>query len=244
MEQIIAKEKKAEEEKIRAFGELSLSSEEKRLFETAQELIFFKADRKDILFKSYFQMRPLIFEIAKRLGISVRQARFLLPSEVESALLHNKTDKKLLDERYSFSVAVSENDSTRVYVGEKAKRFLETEVEKEEKLQETNELKGSCASPGYAKGIAKLILSPKDLPKMNQGDILISPATNPDIVPAMKKAAAIVTNTGGLTCHAAIVSRELGIPCVVGTKHATDILKDGDMIEVDATAGIVRRMKN
>ena len=80
-----------------------------------------------------------------------------------------------------------------------------------------------------------------DIPKMKQGDILVSPATNPNLVPAMKKAAAIVTDFGGLTCHAAIVSRELGIPCVVGTKIATKVLRDGDRVAVNATLGEVTK---
>ena len=78
--------------------------------------------------------------------------------------------------------------------------------------------------------------------KMQQGDILVSIATTPAIVPAMKKAAAIVTDEGGLTCHAAIVSRELGVPCVIGTKIGTKIFKDGDMIEVDADEGTVKKV--
>ena len=77
---------------------------------------------------------------------------------------------------------------------------------------------------------------------MNKGDILVSIASDPDIVPAMKKAAAIVTEQGGVTSHAAIVSRELGIPCVIGTKIATKVLKDGDIVEVDATKGTVRKL--
>ena len=74
---------------------------------------------------------------------------------------------------------------------------------------------------------------------MKAGDILISVATTPDLIPAIKKASAIVTDVGGITCHAAIISRELGIPCVVGTKISTKILKDGMIIDVDATHGKV-----
>ena len=79
--------------------------------------------------------------------------------------------------------------------------------------------------------------------KMQQGDILVSTATTPSIVPAMKKASAIVTDEGSLTCHAAIVSRELEITCVIGTKNASKILKDGMRVEVDADKGIVRILK-
>ena len=75
---------------------------------------------------------------------------------------------------------------------------------------------------------------------MNDGDILVSHATDPRYVSIMKKAAAIVADVGGITCHAAIVSRELNIPCVIGTKIATRVLKDGDKVEVDATNGIVK----
>ncbi len=79
--------------------------------------------------------------------------------------------------------------------------------------------------------------------KMNKGDILVSIATNPDIVPAMKKAAAIITEQGGITSHAAIVSREFNTPCIIGTKIATKVLHDGDLVEVDADKGIVKIIK-
>ena len=78
---------------------------------------------------------------------------------------------------------------------------------------------------------------------MKKGDILVAPMTSPDFITAMRKASAVVTNEGGMTCHAAIVSRELKIPCIVATRIATKVLKDGDIIEVDATKGIVRKIK-
>ena len=72
------------------------------------------------------------------------------------------------------------------------------------------------------------------------GDILVTGMTRPEFVPLMKKASAIITDEGGLTCHAAIISRELNIPCIIGTKIATQVLQDGDMVEVDADKGIIR----
>jgi len=78
--------------------------------------------------------------------------------------------------------------------------------------------------------------------KMRQGDVLVSGSTNPDLLPAMKKAAAFVTDIGGITSHAAIVARELRIPCVVGAKIATKVLKDGDKVNVDANHGIVKKI--
>jgi len=100
-------------------------------------------------------------------------------------------------------------------------------------------LKGLGASPGTAWGPVRLIYSPKEIHKVKQGDVLVTEMTSPDFVPAMKRAAAIVTNSGGQTCHAAIVSRELGIPCIVGTRTATIDLKEDQIITVNATQGVV-----
>ena len=102
------------------------------------------------------------------------------------------------------------------------------------------EIKGRTAQPGKATGVVKIIRIKADTSKISPGDILVTEMTNPDYVPYMKIAGAIVTDEGGATCHAAIASRELKIPCIVGTRIATRMLKDGDMVEVDADRGIVR----
>ncbi|APU71753.1 phosphoenolpyruvate synthase [Companilactobacillus crustorum] len=104
-------------------------------------------------------------------------------------------------------------------------------------------VRGLPASPGLASGVVHVIDDPKDINEFKEGEILVTLMTSPDWVPAMKKAAAIVTNSGGMTCHAAIVSREMQIPCIVGTKSqnvaATEVLKTGDVVTVDAKNGIV-----
>ncbi len=100
-------------------------------------------------------------------------------------------------------------------------------------------IKGRPAQMGMATGPVKIIRVKTDTSKIVSGDILVTEMTNPDYVPFMKIAAAIITDEGGATCHAAIASRELKIPCVVGTKIATKILKDGDVVEVDAERGII-----
>ena len=100
-------------------------------------------------------------------------------------------------------------------------------------------LKGETASSGVYAGPVKIVRNPSELNKVQKGDVLVTAMTTPDMVPAMQRAGAIVTNEGGMTCHAAIVSREMGTPCIVGTQHATDLLKDGEVITVHATRGIV-----
>ena len=100
-------------------------------------------------------------------------------------------------------------------------------------------LTGSAASPGIGTGPVKMVKSPKDIGKIGRGDVLVAEMTSPDFVPAMKKASAIVTDKGGQTSHAAIVSRELGIPCVVGTKQATTKLRNEMVVTVDGARGLV-----
>jgi len=100
-------------------------------------------------------------------------------------------------------------------------------------------LSGLGAAPGIATGIVRIINSGRDLDKVSQGDIMVTKMTMPDMVPGMKRAGAIVTDEGGMACHAAIVSRELGCPAVVGTKKATSVLKDGMEITVDGGKGLV-----
>ncbi|MCD6358463.1 MAG: phosphoenolpyruvate synthase, partial [Dehalococcoidia bacterium] len=100
-------------------------------------------------------------------------------------------------------------------------------------------LSGLAASPGMVSGLAKIVHDPSKVDIVKEGDILVAEATTPDFVPAMKRAAAIITDYGGRTCHAAIVSRELGVPCVVGTQTATQELAEGRLITVNGSRGEV-----
>lgn len=100
-------------------------------------------------------------------------------------------------------------------------------------------LSGLGASPGVASGTVRVLDSPKEGAKLREGEILVTSRTAPDWVPLMRRAAAIVTDSGGMTSHAAIVSRELGIPCIVGTREATRVLQDGMAVTVDAREGTV-----
>ena len=104
-------------------------------------------------------------------------------------------------------------------------------------------IRGYAAHLGKVEGRVKVIHSLKDFDKFTRGDILVASMTRPEFMPLIKNAAAIVTDEGGITCHAAIVSREFKKPCIIGTKNATRILKDGDLVEVDADKGVVRIIK-
>lgn len=103
-----------------------------------------------------------------------------------------------------------------------------------------SEIKGQIAYKGFVKGKVRLILRRDEINSIKDGEVLVSTMTIPDFLPAMKKASAFVTDEGGITCHAAIIAREMKKPCVIGTKFATKILKDGMFVEVDANKGVVR----
>lgn len=104
-------------------------------------------------------------------------------------------------------------------------------------------LKGQPAFSGKIKGRVRKILKVSDVPLLKKNEVLVSYMTIPDFLPAMKKASAFITDEGGMLCHAAIVAREMKKPCIIGTKFSTQVLKDGDMVEVDAVKGIVKILR-
>ena len=103
-------------------------------------------------------------------------------------------------------------------------------------------IKGTVACLGHARGRVRIVITQADQKKMKKGEIIVSTMTTPQLMSAIKLAAAIITDEGGLTANAAIVSRELNIPCIVGTKIATQVLTDGDLVEVDANQGWIRKI--
>jgi len=113
----------------------------------------------------------------------------------------------------------------------------------DETAKNVKEFKGQIAERGKITGRVRIVKNKFQMQKVRVGEILVSPMTTPDFLPAMNRAAAFVTNEGGVICHAAIVARELKKPCIIGTKIATKVLKDGDIVEVDAERGIVKILK-
>lgn len=103
-------------------------------------------------------------------------------------------------------------------------------------------LKGNVAYKGKIRGRVKLIINTEDISRIEKGDILVAKMTRPEMIVGLEKASAFVTDQGGMLSHAAIVSREMKKPCIVGTKFATEILKEGELVEVDANTGTIRRL--
>ncbi|GEM_PF-6079371 len=116
------------------------------------------------------------------------------------------------------------------------------ELAKIKAKEDLKEVSGSVANKGNATGRVTIVISSADFSKVQKGDVVVASMTRPEFAPIFPLCAAIVTNEGGVTCHAAIISRELKIPCVIGTRIATQVFKDGDVVEVDADKGVVRKL--
>ncbi len=225
--------------------ELKIDKYHQKLFEALRWNSFIIDYKKKVFTISHFLINlSLMKEIAKRLKIEQKYAHCLLEDEMKKTLLENKlVPLEILKERFKRSVAFVKEGKIKLMVGREADDFLKRQGVKEEKKLGVKKLKGQIASSGRVEGIAKIIPGPRDFKKMKQGNILVAHMTTPEFAPIFKKAKAIVTDEGGITCHAAIISRELNIPCIIGTKIATVVLHDGDLVEVNADKGIVKIVK-
>ncbi|HIH43249.1 TPA: hypothetical protein HA246_06410 [Candidatus Woesearchaeota archaeon] len=209
-----------------------------------EEYAFLHELRKETQMKTSFSLYLIFEEISKRFGISVNGLEVYSPDEL---ILLLEKDRKISDEeiarRLQCSTLFINNNKVLFKLGEDAIKLKTFEQSKESDV--LRDFSGLPASLGKAVGKVKIALSAADaLKKIKKGDILVTGMTMPDFVPVMKKAAAIITNEGGATCHAAIISREFNIPCIVGTKIATKVLKDGMLVEVNANHGVVKIVKN
>lgn len=189
-------------------------------------------------------------EVARRSKMDKADVKFLWDEEVENLLIKGKRfGAAYINKKRKFCGAVSISQAINLknyYLGKEARR-LEKIVydgsQQEKIISSNNILKGIVASTGKAIGKVRIVLTYKDVDKVKRGDILVAYTTSPKFMPAIIRCGAIVTNDGGLTSHAAIIARELKKPCVIGTKIATKVLHDGDLVEVDANSGTVKIIK-
>ncbi len=233
--------KKLKADQIKLTRQLKFIAKEKILFEAARQFSCLKIYRVGI--RHYFSyISDIIFsELSTRLKLPPKFLCYCTREEILKILSGKKVNKKTILGRTKYVVEVITPKSRKFYTIKTAKKVLRRLVLPEE-VSDASELHGQAAFLGKAIGKAKLVFTAKDLNKVQHGDILVALSTNPDFLPAMYRANAFVTDQGGITSHAAIVAREMKKPCIIGTKFATKVLKDGDMVEVDANKGIVRKI--
>lgn len=227
----------------KALKELRLSEDLLNLIRTLQGYVFLRTYRTDMLRKAFYHIQPLIEEIGRRAKMSRGEVAYLAQEELEDFLLKGiLPDRQEVKERIKHFLLLKKPGVYEIASNKrKINAIIKKELAKEEKKVKT--LKGNVAQKGKVRGVVKVIRTKKDWKKIKKGNILVTHMTTPEMMMVIKKSAAIVTDEGGVTCHAAIVSRELGIPCVIATEVATKVLKDGDLVEVDAEKGIVRILK-
>ncbi|MFA6272383.1 MAG: PEP-utilizing enzyme [Patescibacteria group bacterium] len=233
-------------EQKKLISQIGFSEHEKDILKMAQGMVYMKSYRKDGLYNAMYYYEKIFKEVGKRFGLSISQMQALKPSEIITILKVGKVDVHILNERIKKAVDYWKRKGqagyiNRVITGSEAEKFMKTiSIEKSKKSK--NQLSGTCAYPGRVDGVVKIVNIPADMKKMRQGDIMVAHNTNPNLVPAMKKASALIGGAGGLTCHTAIVAREMKIPCVVGVTDCDKLLNDGDKILVDAERGIIQKL--
>ena len=220
------------------------SNEEMKILDIAKRLSYLKDLKDDFRRQGVLFGQGLFEEIARRMSVKLEDVSYLMEDEIVGFLADgNGVSKGIIQERKKgFAIYFNADKKLVCKSGNELKAALE-ELGFVHVDEISEEIKGISASRGKASGIVKIVRGVSDLAKVKKGDIIVAVMTHPDYVIAMHKAVAIVTDEGGITSHAAIVSRELGIPCIVGTKNATKILKDGDIVEIEATSGVIRKVK-
>ncbi len=228
--------------KQKIIGEIKLPSDLVRVVKVGEKMINWQDYRKIGNMTANYYIDLFLKEVGRRSDLSFAQTKCLCPEEIELILSDKRVNREELSQRqkqffmiflprgYDFTSSASE---VKKIINLMKKQWLK-------KL--SKEISGTPACVGKVKGVARIILTSDKLSRLKKGEILITGMTRPDFVAGMKRAGAIVTDEGSLTCHAAVISREFNIPCVVGAKIATKVLKDGDMVEVDAEKGVVRKI--
>lgn len=206
-----------------------------------QEMKKLSKDRNDeleefMLGEYYF--RRLLYEIARRIGISFETLNYLSPDEIIACLKGRSAPYVKIRKRRKLFGFLIKNGKVHEYEG-RAVKFL---IEKQTK--DVSHLEGvvTYSSRKKIRGLVKIVLGSADIKKVKKGNILVTIMTTPNYIQAIYNASAIVTDEGGITSHAAIISRELRIPCIIGTKLATKILKDGDKVMMDMKEGVIRKI--
>lgn len=225
-----------------ATDKLKLSTELRSLINSAQAIHYLRQYRADALFKAGRDMLKLFETIAERLNINYDQLIYLTHDEISGSILRGKltVDKRTIKSRQKRYAILWVDQKRSIVTGDAVEQELTTLITKREKVEK---LQGNTAFPGKYRGRVAIVTKPQEVNKVKKGDVLIAHMTDPYYVPAMIRAGAIVTDEGGILSHAAIVSRELGIPCVIGTEVATKVLRNGDLIEVDADKGVVKKLE-
>lgn len=228
-----------------------VAKKDKKLAKNLSDFDKLKNPGKEQIIRVFFAANSYIYRLlkilSKQFDIAFKDLLNYHPQEIIGLFGGQTLNKKVIQSRQNFYILKSSHAGVEILTDKKYKIIIDRLAPK---LKPLKVLKGTVANKGKAIGRVKLFNHGYEFYKVSQliasmkrGDILVTETTSPELLPACKKAKAIVTNEGGLLSHAAIISRELNIPCIVGAHGITSSVKDGDMVEVDANKGIVKKIK-
>lgn len=215
-----------------------LTAEDQHVCHLAGESTYAKDYYKFSINQITYRMESVFTEMSHRFNRPADWLKDLHPNELISLLQGETIDEAAIEQRIVHNVVFGEPGNFGFLTGEAAEQFERDYLAPTS--EKKTEFRGRIACLGKATGKARIILGPQDFDKLESGDILVVLNTSPDFVPILHRAAAIVAEEGGLTAHASVVSREMGIPCIVGVHGATKQLTDGQAIIVDATTGTIK----
>lgn len=217
-----------------------ISEEVESLFEILKTLTLLQDDRKMFNAQvSYYINFVLAKKISAAFSITFEEARYLDKDAIHMHSSDLALFDKMMKERMDFFTVEQTDGKYIPHSGDNARAYLDSlGIKLNSATSEAKEIKGQVAYRGKVTGRVR-VLKTSHVSDFADGDIIVTGMTTPDFAQLIKKASAIITNEGGITCHAAIISRELKKPCIIGTKIATQVLKDGDIVEVDAEKGII-----
>lgn len=222
---------------------IGLNQELKEMVGIIDFCTIWQDERKENILRSITNLGLVMDELSQRTKISSHLLSYLGVGDVMGMEMigEMKDMEGTLAERTKGVLFLVDDKGERNFTGDAYSEYLKNKKGSEaEKHNFEMDLHGTTANGGTAIGHAIICKDIKSIEKVKEGDILVASMTRPEFIPALRKAAAIVTDEGGITCHAAIVARELGIPAVIGTKIATKVLKDGMLVEVKANHGLVK----
>ena len=206
-------------------------------------LLEFKKKRSDYVIYKLPNNRKI--KVQKPVG-ALRELRKLLKLSTKEGLGSERLQKDIVFIENMIHILIKKG---QVQDANKFKSLLQVYKKIQKKVAdkrsstESNVIQGIVASSGRGVGLVKVVNKPKDVGGVKKGSILITQMTSPTLTAFLPKISAIVTDWGGMLCHAAILAREMGVPCIVGTQNATKVLKDGDLVEADADNGVVRKLE-
>ena len=225
----------------------NLSQNFRHILEIATDIGYVRQGAAEYSSIFHFKLITFLEKTTQKIGLTYREMLNLVPQEIADGLSGAKSRKELyalVEKRKNYNWLVySEEETERLVVIDDPAQIEELYRRVVPTVDpNTTMLTGQVGNKGKATGRATVIMATDDFPKFIEGGVLITTMTTPDFVILMQKSKAIVTDIGGMLSHASIVSRELNKPCVIGTKFATQVFKDGDLVEVDAEMGIVRKI--